>query len=70
MRRSEGVLMKFVKFVTIIFVFFLHGCSTSIFNIKPTLPDSQKEQWSMIIGKWLGDQPTKEGGRRLELIEN
>jgi hypothetical protein len=46
------------------------GCATTekqveaVTEAKPELPKSKVQQRNMMLGKWYGDLPTKEGGRR------
>lgn len=54
----------------------LCGCATTNTSMiaitaeKPSLTLSQKEAWSMVVGKWYGSQPTKNGGKKEEIHEN
>ncbi len=56
-------------------VAYLSGCATlntsptEISRYKPNLLGSERDAWSHMIGKWYGSQPTKEGGRKMEIME-
>ena len=48
------------------------GTNTSnqpVTAMKPEITQSQEEIGQLLVGKWLGDQPTKEGGSRKWLVE-
>jgi hypothetical protein len=53
----------------------LNGCSTTntsteeITSSKPSTSLSQKEYWNLMIGRWYGSQPTKNGGKKEEIME-
>ncbi len=54
----------------------LSGCASTtqtssrpVSSVKPAVALSQEEQWHMMVGKWYGEQPTKEGGIRKWLVE-
>lgn len=53
----------------------LAGCVTTdtstveITSEKPSLTLSQEETWNLMVGKWYGDQPTKDGGRKQQIME-
>jgi len=60
--------MKYpIVFLSILFLF---GCVStenkidSVTEVKPELSQSKIQQRNMMIGKWYGDLPTKEGGRK------
>jgi len=36
---------------------------------KPALDPAQKKTWDLMIGKWYGSQPTKNGGVKKEIME-
>jgi hypothetical protein len=38
--------------------------SVPVDEAKPSLTTSQRESWQLMIGRWYGDQPLKEGGRK------
>ncbi len=56
-------------------VAYLSGCAISntspveISSYKPNLLSSEKEAWNYMVGKWYGSQPTKNGGRKMEIME-
>ncbi|NAW64995.1 hypothetical protein [Photobacterium halotolerans] len=61
--------------ITLVFVS-LAGCSVVpkdesnlVTEAKPGLPETKVEQRLMMLGKWYGDLPTKEGGRKQWTIE-
>ncbi|MBT1063512.1 hypothetical protein KJY73_07995 [Bowmanella sp. Y26] len=66
-----------MKNLSIILVFILlAGCSVVpkngsnlVTEAKPILPKTKVEQRTMMLGKWYGDLPTKEGGRKQWTIE-
>lgn len=51
------------------------GCATTntstvaVTSKKPSLSISQEETWNLMIGKWYGSQPTKDGGKVQEIME-
>lgn len=53
----------------------LAGCATTntsrvaVTSQKPSLTLSQEETWNLMIGKWYGRQPTKDGGKKQEIVE-
>lgn len=71
----KSEIMKEIKYFFVIIAIILSGCATthtSIENItseKPILSHSQKEVWNLMIGNWYGSQPTKDGGKKLEIME-
>lgn len=58
-----------------ILAFGLNGCdttntsTTTITSTKPSVSFSQEEAWRMMVGKWYGSQPTKNGGKKQEITE-
>ncbi|WP_445364935.1 hypothetical protein ACJJJB_11410 [Microbulbifer sp. ANSA001] len=67
-----------MKIVSIFIVFaglIVTGCATTntssvaITSAKPSLTFSQEETWNLMLGKWYGSQPTKDGGKRQEIVE-
>lgn len=36
---------------------------------KPRTTMSQKESWKLMVGKWYGSQPMKNGGKREQIVE-
>ena len=54
---------------------FLGGCgstqtsSSPVPETKPGLSKSQEEQWLLLVGKWYGEQPAKDGGTRQSVVE-
>ncbi|WKE67106.1 hypothetical protein PVT67_07685 [Gallaecimonas kandeliae] len=67
MRIASG----FTAFITLIAT----GCaiantsSAPVTSEKPSLTVSQEETWNLMIGKWYGSQPTKDGGKKQEIVE-
>ncbi len=53
----------------------LTGCATTntstvaVTSQKPSLTLSQEETWNLMTGKWYGSQPTKDGGKKQEIME-
>jgi hypothetical protein len=43
--------------------------SSPVANTKPGLSESQEEQWLLLVGKWYGEQPAKDGGTRQWVVE-
>ncbi len=41
----------------------------SVTSSKPAVSSSQEGTWKLMIGKWYGKQPTKDGGTKEEIIE-
>lgn len=37
--------------------------------IKPDVPRSAVQLRNMMLGHWFGDSPTKDGGRRMQIVE-
>jgi len=60
--------------VCILLFLSISGCVSTntshiaIANVKPPLKSSNQENWQLMIGKWYGKQPTKDGRIRQELI--
>ena len=58
-----------------LFLILLNGCastltsSEAVIHEKPDPSLSQKEKWKNMVGKWFGEQPTKEGGKRQWIVE-
>lgn len=56
-------------------LFSLVGCvsteklAQSVTQVKPELSEFKVEQRAMLVGKWYGDLPTKEGGRKQWVID-
>jgi len=67
--------MRILNITSLIVMFILPGCATTntstvaITDEKPTLTLSQENAWNLMIGKWYGSQPTKDGGLRKEIVE-
>lgn len=63
------------KFLALLLTICLFSCTSPVTSPlaitadKPSLSLSQEQAWKMMIGKWYGKQPTKEGGIREEIIE-
>tara|TARA_B100000768_G_C11165037_1_gene326208 strand:+ start:320 stop:814 length:495 start_codon:yes stop_codon:yes gene_type:complete len=53
----------------------LTGCATTntstvtVTSQKPSLSLAQEETWDLMIGKWYGSQPTKDGGKKQTIME-
>lgn len=58
-----------------IFLVSLFGCASQrtsnqvVTALKPELSMSEEQRWLLMIGKWYGNQPTKAGGFRQQIIE-
>jgi len=67
--------MKLLTIAVVLSTILIGGCATTqtssqaISFAKPELAMSQKEQWLLMVGKWYGDQPIKEGGRKQWIVE-
>lgn len=67
--------MKSIGIIFVIAITFCLSCTsqftsaTNIENSKPRLKYTQKEKWNLMVGKWFGFQPTKDGGQRKWLAE-
>ena len=65
----------------VIAAFFTAGCAatktpnieststSTIENIKPEISIEQKEAWTLMVGKWFGSQPTRDGGNRMWIVQ-
>ena len=67
--------MNILKSFILVFVLAVTGCASNqtsqkeITSTKPALTLSQEDAWNILIGKWYGSQPTKEGGYKQEIME-
>ncbi|MGH2509789.1 MAG: hypothetical protein ACRDHZ_20615 [Ktedonobacteraceae bacterium] len=67
--------MRTSKITALLVLLTLSGCATTrtsdvaINSEKPSLTLSQDETWNLLIGKWYGSQPTKDGGVKKEIME-
>lgn len=67
--------MRTLSIISILIMLAMMGCATThtsteeITSVKPSLPSSQEEAWNLLIGKWYGSQPTKDGGEKKEIVE-
>ncbi|ODN65962.1 hypothetical protein [Methylophaga muralis] len=67
-------MTKFFTFLAVPLIF-LVGCETtqtsskSVAIAKPNLSISQEDQWHLMVGKWYGNQPSKEGGAKQWIVE-
>jgi hypothetical protein len=67
--------MKTFNYILVSIAFLLSGCATTdtskeaITSVKPSLTLSQEKTWKLMIGKWYGSQPTKDGGKKREIME-
>jgi hypothetical protein len=67
--------MKRLKLILVSLVILLGGCATTttsdvkVTSVKPPLTLSEEEKWKLMVGKWFGSQPTKEGGIKKEIVE-
>lgn len=67
--------MKILGFVGILIGVGLLGCTLNntsqleINSTKPPLALSQQKTWSLMVGTWYGSQPTKEGGKKEEIMK-
>lgn len=41
----------------------------SVIGIKPPLKLVQDVAWNLMVGKWYGSQPTKDGGKQEKIME-
>lgn len=66
--------MKYLVFACVLLMSFISGCDTPdtsntiITASKSNADISQQERWQLMIGKWYGKQPTKDGGIKHELM--
>jgi hypothetical protein len=61
-------------FVEVSLLFLLAGVAVdtsanAISEAKPPLTLEQREKWRILVGKWYGSQPTKDGGERKWIVE-
>ncbi len=67
--------MRIPSITALLIALTLTGCATTntssdaVTSQKPSLTLSQKETWNLMIGKWYGSQPTKDGGEKKEIME-
>lgn len=67
--------MKYALIFVVLSVLLSGGCTTTrlanetVDFEKPGLSKSQEETWALMLGKWYGDQPTKDGGRKQWVVE-
>jgi hypothetical protein len=47
----------------------LNTSSNFVDVTKPSLSISEKNRWDLMVGKWFGSQPVKDGSTRMEIIE-
>ncbi|WP_139169352.1 hypothetical protein [Microbulbifer yueqingensis] len=65
------------KYFSLIFISLalFSACSTSITSyeviqaVKSTEDLDSEKKWALMTGRWYGNQPTKEGGNREQIIE-
>ncbi len=43
--------------------------SVAVIEAKPEVKVSEERRWTLMIGKWYGSQPTKEGGLKQHIVE-
>ena len=46
-----------------------HTLNTSVTESKPSVEASEEERWLLMVGKWYGNQPTKDGGVKQHIVE-
>ena len=67
--------MRIPSIVVVLVGLIVTGCATTetskvaVTSEKPSLTLSQEETWNLMIGKWFGSQPTKDGGKKQEIME-
>lgn len=70
---NRGITMRLVRICLLVLFASVAGCairgSESIDVFKSQLPVSAKERREAMIGKWLGEATTKEGGVRRWLVQ-
>lgn len=69
---NEGMISRYL--VLAIVLLGTGGCATtgtsavSVVGMKPDVTQHQKKRWQLMVGRWYGDQPRKDGGRHQWLI--
>lgn len=67
--------MRIINIIVVFVGVIITGCATTntstmaVTSEKPSLTLSQEETWNLMIGKWYGSQPTKDGGKKQEIME-
>ncbi len=62
--------MKRHCILIVLIVLFIAGCATapSIYTVKPN-DSSEEPRRNLLLGRWYGEERTREGGKRLEIID-
>jgi hypothetical protein len=67
-------MKTYLSLIVISFAFF-SGCSTVVTSneeiqaVKELENSDRSKKWSLMTGRWYGNQPTKDGGRREQITE-
>jgi len=67
--------MKTIIFMSLLVIGLVQGCQSKytsnqqVSSVKPRLSIDQRQRWDLMVGRWYGSQPTKQGGTRQQLME-
>ena len=67
-RSISGMTPMTRRLCVLSIVLLLGGCASPISTIKETSPDADQRRASM-LGSWYGEELTKDGSQRLELVD-